>query len=180
MDYSKYVKTPKGDEYKKIIEYQKALNGNKSSAFDVSAPLGMRYFYNSGLNCDNSKKKQYSFINAKPEYQKDNLSLGNCVADCDILDSDCKQCLPKNSIFYSAEKDLEQIPQNITQTNPNKCKNMKKETVSVKGNKKKETRYGKESFIAPRLEKMNAGQQFFVGSFAILGLFLFYKAFIKR
>jgi len=180
MDYSKYVKTPKGNEYKKIFDYQKALNGIKSSAFNVSAPLGMRYFYNLQLNGDNTKKKRHLFVNAKPETQTDYTVLENCTADCLTLDSACKSCLPKNSIYYSASYSLDQIKDEISEDNPNIFKKIKKEKISVRGKKKTETRYGKEMFVAPSLEKMDAGQQFFIGSFAVIGLFLFYKAFYKR
>jgi len=180
MDYSKYVKTPEGDEYNQIIEYQKALNGNNSSALEVSAPLGMRYFYNSGLKCDDSNNDRYLFVNSKLETQTDYTVLENCDANCSTLDSACKSCLPKNSIYYSASNDMDQISQNISETGQNSCKEMRKETIDENGNKKFETRYGKETFVAPRLDKMDTGQRFFIGSFAVLGLFLFYKACYKK
>jgi hypothetical protein len=180
MDYSKYVKTPEGDEYNQIIEYQKALNGNNSSVLEVSAPLGMRYFYNSGSICDDSKNEEYLFVNAKPENQTDYTVLEDCDANCSTLDSNCKRCLPKNSIYSSALYNLDQISQTINENNPKKCKEMRKETIDENGNKKFETRYGKETFVAPRLDKMDTGQRFFIGSFAVIGLFLFYKACYKK
>jgi len=183
MDYSKYVKTPGGNDSKKITEYQKALDGKKSSAFDVSAPLGTQYFYNTGMKCGNKKKeKQYVFIDARPSVKSDNVSLANCVADCDILDPDCIKCLPKNSIYYSALNDLtNNISNTLAQTGKNDCVKMTRDTIDVKGKKKKETRYGKESFVTlPSLQDMDAGQQFFIGSISVVGLFLFFKAFYKR
>lgn len=179
MDYSKYVKTPKGDEYKKINEYQKALDGNNSKALDVSAPLGSQYFYETGFKCNNKKKKnRYGFIDAKPDKQSNNVSLANCVADCNNLDPDCIQCLPKNSIYYSALNDLtNNLSDTLGQTGNNDCVKMKKNKIDANGKKKKVTYYGKESFY---IHNMDAGQQFFIGSFAVVGLYLFYKAIYKR
>jgi hypothetical protein len=161
MNYSSLIKTPKGDDFKKINEYQKALDGNKSSAFTASRPLGRRYFENTGIRCNNSKNNRYVFIDSIPKAGP--------------------QQLPKNGIYYSANMDFSKVSDTLNESSKYDCVKKTYTTVDAKGKKKKKTYYvAKETFISPNLNEMNMGQQFFIGSFAVLGLFLFYKGFLKR
>lgn len=160
MDYSSLIKTPKGDDFKKINEYQKALDGNKSTAFTGSRPLGRRYFENTGIVCNNSKNNRYLFIDSIP-------NAGS-------------QQLPKNGIYYSANSDFSKVSDTLNESSKYDCVKKTYTTVDAKGKKKKKTYYvGKETFISPNFNEMNMGQQFFIGSFAVLGLFLFYKGFFR-
>ena len=154
----------KGDIFKQLTNYQYAMDGNKKSSIyntKISPPLGRKYFADTGIQCSNKKQNIYTFVDAKSS---------------------------QNNILLSASADLSRINDNDKNIeNPNfattTCtkKPVKMNTVGLNGKKRKESHYvGKESFDIPSLQNMNAGQQFFIGSFTMLGLLLFYKAFYKR
>jgi len=170
MNYSSLVKETDFDKVKdtdvitKINDYQYAFDGNKKTKVyntKVSPPLGMKYFADTGIKCSNKKKNIYTFVDAKPS---------------------------EKNILSSASLDLKKIDDsNEKIENPNfnttKCtkKLVNRTTVGLDGKSKKKSHYvGIETFVTPSLQEMNIGQQFFIGSFAVLGLFLFYKAYIKR
>jgi hypothetical protein len=73
------------------------------------------------------------------------------------------------SIYDSVNNDI-----NYNPTTYANCVKKTKTTINVGGKKKKETRYTLDTF-----QNMNTGHQFFISSVAVLGLFLFYKAFFK-
>ena len=179
MDYYKYVETTnfnetndagpdlkKGEDiFQRIANYQKAFDGDSTTTLlydpltktKVSPPLGMSYFYKTDINCSNyPDQSRYTFVDAKTSSQKTILS----AATADI--NNIKPIIQEDPISTICVKK--------TYT-----------TIGTDGKRKSETQYiGKETFVVPSLEKMNVGQQLFIGSFAVLGLFLFYKAFHKR
>lgn len=163
-DYSSLVKDTDFDtytenKYTKINDYQLALDGKKpkkgsSTIFEanVSRPLGADYFYNTGFKCNNyPSKDRYIYVDAKPK---------------------------SGSIYSSALFSINKIPDELNDSLKNCVKN-KKTIVGINGKKTSQTRYS-ESFISPNLQEMNAGQQFFIGSFTVIGLYLFYKAIFKK
>ena len=157
MDYSLLVKDTNFDKLKnkkvipKINDYNNALDGNKTKVYNskVRAPLGKKYFYNTGIKC--GKNNRYIFANHKPSGKK--------------------------SIYDSASFSLNQITDKLNTTSTYKCVKKKFKTVGVNGKKKTKRRY-----VEPlvNFQDMNLGQQFFIGSFAVLGLYLFYKAISKK
>ena len=157
MEYSSLVKNTNFDKVKnkdvikKIIDYNNALNGDKTKIYKskVTAPLGKRYFYNTEIKC--GKNNRYIFANHKPS--------------------------GKTGIYDSAEFSLNQINNNLNTSSTFKCKKKKFTTIGVNG-KKKTKRHFVEPFV--NLQDMNVGQQFFIGSIAVLGLYLFYKAISKK
>ena len=163
-DYSSLVKDTNFDtytknKYKKINDYQRALDGKKpkkgsTSVFEsnVSQPLGADYFYKTGLKCNNYRRKdRYIYVDGKPK---------------------------SGGIYSSALFSINKIPDELNDS-LKKCVKRKKKIVDINGKKKSQTRYI-ESFISPNLQEMNAGQQFFIGSIAVIGLYLFYKAIYKK
>lgn len=184
MNYSSLITTPEGDDFKKTAEYQKALDGKKSTAFSASPPLGRRYLIDTKFRCNNTKNNRYIFINAKPNVSLSNISSLQQVSVDSLYDKNVKNVLkqlPKNSIYYSATRDLLRVSERINTSIINDCEKKSYTTIDVNGKPKIESRYvKKESFVTPSLQNMNAGQQFFIGSFTVLGLLLFYKAFLKR
>ena len=161
MDYSGLINstnfsTYKKDIYAKIKDYKNAIDGNKSRIFksNITPPLGMKYFFNTKIKCSNNSDR-YLYINAKQSADK--------------------------SIIMSANSDINNVTNDLNQSGKNNCKKIKMPTIDKNGKKKYETHYvGKEPFISPNLQMMNAGQQLFIGSFTILGLFLFYKALVRK
>jgi hypothetical protein len=163
-DYSSLVKDTNFDtytknKYKKINDYQRALDGKKpkkgsSSIFNskVSQPLGADYFYKTDLKCNNYQRKdRYIYVDGKPK---------------------------SGGIYSSALFSINKIPYGLNDS-LKKCVKKKKKIVGINGKKKSQKRYI-ESFISPNLQEMNAGQQFFIGSIAVIGLYLFYKAIYKK
>lgn len=161
MDYSGLIKstdfsTYKKNIYTKIQDYQNALDGNKTNVFKskVTPPLGMKYFVNTGIKCRNNLDR-YLYIDAKQSVDK--------------------------SILMSASSDIDRVTNDLNQSTKNDCKKIKMPTIDKNGKQKYKIHYvGKEPFISPNLQMMNAGQQLFIGSFTILGLFLFYKALVRK
>ena len=155
-----------GNIFAQIADYQYAFDGSQNTTIynrEVSQPLGMNYYADTGILCNNKNRFIYTFVNAKPSSQQ--------------------------SIISSASEDISKIKDidaNIENSNfaTTKCRNkqVKRTTVGINGEKKKESQYVgiEESFVTPSLQNMNAGQQFFIGSFIVLGLLLFYKAFLKK
>jgi hypothetical protein len=181
MNYSSLIKTPEGDDFKKTAEYQKALDGKKSTAISASPPLGRRYLINTKFRCNNTKNNRYIFINAKPNVSLSTISSINQVSVDSLYDKNVLKQLPKNSIYYSAIRDLSRVSERINSSIINDCEKKSYTTIDENGKTKIESQYvKKESFVTPSLQNMNAGQQFFIGSFTVLGLLLFYKAFLKR
>jgi len=163
-DYSSLVKDTDFDtytknEYTKINDYQLALDGKKpkkgsSTIFNanVSRPLGADYFYKTGFKCNNyPSKDRYIYVDAKPK---------------------------SGGIYSSALFSINKIPDELSNLLKNCVKN-KKTIINISGKKTSQTHYS-ESFISPNLQEMNVGQQFFIGSFTVIGLYLFYKAILKR
>ena len=154
----------KGDIFKQLANYQYAMDGNKKTTIyntKVSPPLGRKYFVDTGIQCSNKKQNIYTFVDAKSS--NNNILLSASADLSRINDSD---------------KNIEN-PNFATTTCTKKPVNLN--TVALNGKNRKESHYvGLESFVTPSLQNMNAGQQFFIGSFSVLGLLLFYKAFYKR
>jgi hypothetical protein len=189
------MKAPKGDEFAKIKEYQKALDSTSSSAFAASLPLGRTFFENTGIGCNNMKKTRSLFINAKPIINNETPTLGSSnasIAEIPIVDKtvsvdsisneDAKKILDQlsqNTIYYSANNDFSKLTNDpLNESSKYDCKKQTTYTIDVNGKKKKQTAYvSTESFIS--LNQMNMGQKFFIGSFAVLGLLLFYKGLLK-
>ena len=179
MDYYKYVETTnfnetndagpvqkKGEDiFKRIANYQNAYDGNSgttvlydpsSTKQKVSPPLGRSYFYETDIRCNNyPNQKRHIFIDAKTSSQK--------------------------NILAAATADINNIKNLSNDPKPTVCVKKTYTAVGVNGKRKSESQYvGKETFVLPSLGKMDAGQQLFIGSFAVLGLFLFYKVLCKK
>ena len=157
MDYSSLVKNTNFDKLKnkkvipKINDYNNALNGNKTSIYKSKVTAPLGKNYFYNTGIKCGKNNRYIFAEHKPS--------------------------DKKSIYDSASFSLNQIADELNTSSTYKCVKKKKTTVGVNG-KKKAKRHYVEPFV--NLQDMNAGQQFFIGSFAVLGLYLFYKAISKK
>lgn len=157
MDYSSLVKNTNFDKVKdkdvikKINDYYNALNGNKTSIYKSKVTAPLGKNYFYNTGIKCGKNNRYIFTEHKPSGIK--------------------------SIYDSAKFSLNQIADELNTSTTYKCKKKKKTTVGVKGKKKAKT-YNVEPFV--NLQEMNVGQQFFIGSIAVLGLYLFYKAISKK
>jgi hypothetical protein len=121
MDYSSLVKKTNFNRVKKkkvmskIDNYNNALNGYKTNVYKskVTAPLGKRYFYNTGIKC--GKNNRYIFANHKPSGIK--------------------------SIYDSALFSINQIKDKFNTSTTYKCKKKKFTTIGVNGKKKAKRHY---------------------------------------
>ena len=189
-DYSDNILPPyPGDNFasirKDITEYASALDGKSSKKLVSPAPIGKQYFFNTGVKCADMTTGQlvdrYSIIDSRVGVKNDDGTIDN-------------------SIFASAVADFNQSTifkkqANFAETLADKCVQITIEPVDVYGKKlKPETRHvsvidiqkfddtqlgPKEGFATFEIEKMNAGQQAFIYSAAILGLYLLFKALQK-
>jgi hypothetical protein len=170
---------------KDITEYASALDGKSSKKLVSPAPIGKQYFFNTGVKCADMTSGQlvdrYSIIDSRVGVKNDDGTTDN-------------------SIFASAVADFNQSTKfkkqaNYAETLADKCVKITIEPVDVYGKKlKPETRHvsvvdiqkfedtqlgPKEGFATFEMKKMNAGQQAFIYSASILGLYLLFKALQK-
>ena len=157
MEYSSLVKVTNFDKVKdkdvikKINDYYNALNGNETSIYKSKVTAPLGKSYFYNTEIKCGKNNRYIFANHKPSGIK--------------------------SINDSAEFSLNQIKDNLNESTTYNCITKTFTTVGVNGKQKTET-YNVEPFV--NLQEMNVGQQFFIGSVAVLGLYLFYKAISKK
>ena len=212
-DYSDNIVPPySGNEYNKIkndvLEYDKALSGDKSSKLVSGAPLGKLYFYNTGVKCNYGGKQvdRYSIIDSRQGVFSNNI-MDFSSNSTNVVNS--KTSTLDKSMFASAIADFNRSTifkdkPNYRKTLADKCIPVTLEPVDVYGQKQAAQTHhvsvfdvkhfnkmqGIEKFetldkiqtmdkrilVLPDLKKMNVGQQFFIGSTAFLGLYLFYEA----
>jgi len=190
-DYSDNIMPPyTGDNFKSIQtdlnEYNNALSGKSSKMFVSPAPVGKRYFYNTGVKCtsttDGTLVDRYSVIDAREGVKNDDGTVDNSMFASAIAD------LNRSTIF--------QEKPDYSQTLKDKCKKVTIVPVDVYGKESKaETQYVSvfdvnnfnnvqlgneaEAFTTMSLENMDAGQKAFIYSLSVLGLYFVFKALQK-
>ena len=136
-DYSDNIKSPyTGDNFKSIQtdlnEYKNALDGKSSKMFVSDAPIGKRYFYNTGVKCtsttDGTQVDRYSVIDAREGVKNDDGTVDKSMFASAIAD------LNRSTIF-------QQKP-DYSQTLKDKCKKVTIVPIDVYGKElKAETQY---------------------------------------
>ena len=188
-DYSDNIMPPyTGDNFKSIQtdlnEYNNALSGKSSKMFVSPAPVGKRYFYNTGVKCtsttDGTLVDRYSVIDAREGVKNDDGTVDNSMFASAIAD------LNRSTIF--------QEKPDYSQTLKDKCKKVTIKPIDVYGKELGEqTQYvsvfdfnnfnniqlGNEAFTTMNLENMDAGQKAFIYSLSVLGLYFVFKALQK-
>lgn len=191
-DYSKLIREPKATDFASINlevnEYDKALDGKKSTMiWSGTPPLGRVYFHPTGETCRDKKTgkmvPQFTVVDA---HRKDAKLMDlaerdfNNAAKLKIPTN--KQikadiCVPVTIRTYEiltdppgkqtrhvSEFDAENISPDIRES-------MTNEGTTDKGT----TNEGEDMTL-----NMDAGQNLFIGSVAVLGLYLFFKVLYKR
>jgi len=183
----KYSNTNIKQNMNEINEYNKILKGEKSKKMpDVATPVGRVYVYDTGSMCTDIKTgmsvPRHTIVNEKTS--KKNGLLASAYADFDTAGTD-----PYIDIDPTASN-----------TNSNKCMTVNvretgitgKKTVNEKKNitvaeyKRTSPDFFAEGFISPGLvddkvtsgnymKYMDAGQRFFVGTVAVLGLYMYHQ-----
>ena len=189
-DYSDNIMPPyTGDNFKSIQtdlnEYNNALSGKSSKMFVSPAPVGKRYFYNTGVKCtsttDGTLVDRYSVIDAREGVKNDDGTVDNSMFASAIAD------LNRSTIF--------QEKPDYSQTLKDKCKKVTIKPIDVYGkelgeqtqyvsvfdfNNFNNTQLGNEAFTTTmNLENMDAGQKAFIYSLSVLGLYFVFKALQK-
>ena len=170
-----------------INEYNKILKGEKSKKMpDVATPVGRVYVYDTGSMCADIKTgmsvPRHTIVNEKTS--KKNGLLASAYADFDAASAD-----PYIDIDPTASN-----------TNMNKCMTVNVKETGMSGkktvNEKKNITVAEyrrtspdlfaEGFISPGLvddkvtsgnymKYMDTGQRFFVGTVAVLGLYMYHQ-----
>ena len=189
-DYSDNILPPyPGDNFASIREditqYANALDGKSSKKLVSPAPIGKQYFFNTGVKCADMTTGQlvdrYSIIDSRVGVKNDDGTIDNSIFASAVADFNQSTIFKKHA--------------NYAETLADKCVQITIEPVDVYGKKlKPETRHvsvidiqkfddtqlgPKEGFATFEIEKMNAGQQAFIYSASILGLYLLFKALQK-
>ena len=183
-DYSDNILPPYPGEdlaliRKDITEYASALDGKSSKKLVSPAPIGKQYFFNTGVKCADMTTGQlvdrYSIIDSRVGVKNDDGTIDNSIFASAVADFNQSTIFKKHA--------------NYAETLADKCVQITIEPVDVYGKKlKPETRHvsvidtqlgPKEGFATFEIEKMNAGQQAFIYSASILGLYLLFKALQK-
>ena len=190
-DYSKLIREPKAMDFAtinlEVNEYDKAFDGKQSTLIlTATPPFGRVYFQPTGETCRDRK-------------------TGKMVPQFTVIDTHRKGM----KLMDLAESDFNmaskiKIPTD-NQIKENMCVPVTIKTINSEGNVGKETNYVSEfdaENISPDIREsmtnkgtkdngpsdegedmtlnMDAGQNLFIGSVAVLGLYLFFKVLYKR
>jgi hypothetical protein len=191
-DYSDNILPPyTGDDFNLIKtdlnEYKNVLDGKSSKLFVSGAPIGKRYFYNTGVKCtsitDGKLVDRYSVIDAREGVKNDDGTVDTSLFASAIAD------LNRSTIFKEKP--------DYDETLKDKCKQVTIKPIDVYGKESGEqTQYVSvfdfnnfnniqlgdktEAFKpAMNLENMDAGQKAFIYSLSVLGLYFVFKALQK-
>jgi hypothetical protein len=191
-DYSDNILPPyTGDDFNSIKtdlnEYKNVLDGKSSKLFVSGAPIGKRYFYNTGVKCtsitDGKLVDRYSVIDAREGVKNDDGTVDTSLFASAIAD------LNRSTIFKEKP--------DYDETLKDKCKQVTIKPIDVYGKEMGEqTQYVSvfdfnnfnniqlgdktEAFKpAMNLENMDAGQKAFIYSLSVLGLYFVFKALQK-
>ena len=168
-----------------ITQYANALDGKSSKKLVSPASIGKQYFFNTGVKCADMTTGQlvdrYSIIDSRVGVKKNDGTIDNSIFASAVADFNQSTIFKKHA--------------NYAETLADKCVQITIDPVDVYGKKlKPETRHvsvidiqkfddtqlgPKEGFATFEIEKMNAGQQAFIYSASILGLYLLFKSLQK-
>lgn len=170
---------------KDLNEYNKALDGEKSSKLVSPTPIGRQYFYNTGVKCTDLKTgnlvDRYSVVDARTgvKNEKDG-SIDNSIFASAIADFNRSTIFKEKPDYEQTMKDA-CIPITIEPVDVY-GKSLKPETHHVSlfdigtYDKTQETKPAKNLEDFSTLERMDFGQKTFVYSASVLGLYLFFRA----
>ena len=187
QDYSTLIVEPKAADFasisKEVNQYQKVLDGKETSkALTMLPPFGRIYFEDTGETCvgpDGQKKPQHTLVDAY---------------------------MPKTGLLESANRDFKNastlLMPSAQEIRANRCVPVTIKTIDSGGKVGKDTKYIsviEENNMSPNIKmlskkkkegmmlmnidtdaKLDAGQQLFVGSVTILGLYMFYRLLYKK
>ena len=186
-DYMDNIMTPYvGDNFELInadlSEYGKALSGNPSKNFVSSAPIGKRYFYNTGEKCTDSQTgaivDRYSLIDAREGVVNDDGTVDKSIFASAVAD------LNRSTIFEDKPSFKETVADKCSPITIEPVdvygKTLTAETrhvsvIDVKNFNKTQQGISRESFSTLTTDSMNGGQKAFIYSVSVIGLYLLYK-----
>jgi polygalacturonase len=176
-NYSDLIVGPRGVDFasirNEINEYEKALDGKPSTVvLTATPPFGNVYFHPTGEKCIYDK-------------------TGETVQRFTVIDAYKKDI----TLIQSAERDFNNVGK-ITGLS-RKCVPVTIKTMNAEGKSGKETQFvsiTESKNISPDIRmkesmdnmktdlenELDGGQQIFIGSAVVLGLYLFYKVLYKR
>lgn len=180
----KYSKTNVKQNMKDINEYNKILKGEKSKKMpNVDTPVGKVYVYDTGSMCSDVKTGMsiplHTIINEKTSKKKG--LLASAYADFETAKTDpyidVSDNIGNNRCMTVDVKE--------TGINGKKTVN-KKRNITVAEYRRTSPDFFAEGFISPGLvddtitsdnymKHMNAGQRFFVGTVAVMGLYMYHQ-----
>ena len=168
-----------------ITEYSNALDGKPSKNLVSPAPLGKQYFFKTGVKCSDMKTGQlvdrYSIIDSRVGVKNGDGTIDNSIFASAVADFNQSTIFKKHPDYQETLAD-KCIPVTIEPVDVY-GKKLKQETqhVSVVDVQKfGDTQLGpKEGFATLNMEKMNTGQQAFIYSASVLGLYLLFRAMQK-
>jgi hypothetical protein len=195
-DYSKMIREPKATDFASINlevnEYDKALDGKKSTMiWNGTPPLGRVYFHPTGETCRDKKTgkmvPQFTVVDAHRKGMKlmdlaerdfNNAAKLKIPTDKQIKADICVPVTirayeilsdpPVKQTRHVSEFDAENISPDIRES-------MTNERTPDEGTTDKDAALDKDMTL-----NMDAGQNLFIGSVAVLGLYLFFKVLYKR
>jgi len=175
-NYSDLIVGPRGTDFasirNEINEYEKALDGKPSTVvLNATPPFGQIYFHPTGETCIDVK-------------------TGKSVPRFTVIDSHKKGI----TLAESAERDFNNVGQRIGMGG--KCVPVTIKTMNSEGKTGKETQFVsiyESKNISPDIRmkesmgnmkadlenELDGGQQIFIGSAVVLGLYLFFKVLYK-
>jgi hypothetical protein len=190
-DYSKMIREPKATDFASINlevnEYDKALDGKKSTMiWNGTPPLGRVYFQPTGETCRIKKTgkmvPQFTVIDSHRKGMK-LMDLAerdfNNAAKLKIpTDKQIKAdiCVPVTIRVVNGMDPPRKVTQYVSEFDAKNISPDIKESMTNKGTKDN----GPSDEGEDMTLNMDAGQNLFIGSVAVLGLYLFFKVLYKR
>jgi hypothetical protein len=170
-----------------INEYSKILKGETSSKMpNVATPVGKVYVYDTGSMCTDIKTgmsvPRHTIVNERTS--KTNGLLASAYADFETAKTD--PYIDVDSSFANADAN-KCMTVNIKETDINGKQTINKQrNITVSEYKRTLPDFFAEGFISPGLvddtvtsgnymKYMNAGQRFFVGTVAVMGLYMYHQ-----
>jgi hypothetical protein len=166
-----------------INEYKKILNGEKSKKMpNVDAPVGKVYVYDTGSMCTDVKTglsiPRHTIVNEKTS--KKNTLLASAYADFETAKTDPNIDIDPTATNNDANKCM---TVNVKETGINGKKTVnEKKNITIAEYRRTSPDFFAEGFISPDkvtsdnyMKHMDAGQRFFVGTVAVLGLYMYHQ-----
>ena len=196
-DYSKLIREPKAMDFAtinlEVNEYDKAFDGKQSTLIlTATPPFGRVYFQPTGETCrDRKTGKMVPQFTVIDTHRKGMKLMDLAESDFNMAskikiptDNQIKEnmCIPVTIKTINSEGNVGKETNYVSEFDAENISPDIRESMTNKGTTDKGAASPDKGAASPddMTLNMDAGQNLFIGSVAVLGLYLFYKVLYKR